>query len=61
VAWPVPVERWQSSHEHMNIERTRPAIATLTAPQAQAALRSISGFSRVAMAKLTTAPPDPQA
>jgi hypothetical protein len=41
--WPVPVARWQSSHEHMNIERTVPAKRAVTAPQAHDALRSISG------------------
>lgn len=40
---PVPVARWQSRHEHINIETTGPFTAISMAPQAQVAVTLMFG------------------
>lgn len=45
--WPLPVARWQSRQAHISMERTWPATVTVTAPQAQRAVRSTAGWRPV--------------
>jgi hypothetical protein len=52
----VPLAFWQSSQAHMNIDLTGPAKCTVTAPQAQLALRSTTGLGFLSMGQSCTGP-----